>query len=123
MKQRRWIKLCVVMVLLGAAAGGFGLLNSSGDQMEYRTAKVTRGDIAESTTVTGTLGAAKVVTVGTQVSGQVSKLNVKLNDEVKAGQLLAEIDPTLLVAQVKQDQTALETAKSNYEQVSRDLER
>jgi HlyD family secretion protein len=123
MKRRRWIKLCLVLVLLGGSVVGLALLNGSEDQIEYRTANVTRGDIAEITTVTGTLSAAKVVTVGTQVSGQVSKLNVKLNDEVKTGQLLAEIDPTLLLAQLKQDQTALETAKSNYEQVARDLER
>jgi HlyD family secretion protein len=123
MKGQRLIKLCFVLILLGGASGGVLLLDGSEGPPEYRTAKVTRGDIAESTTVTGTLSAAKVVTVGTQVSGQVSKLNVKLNDEVKAGQLLAEIDPTLLVAQLKQDQTALETAKSNYEQAMRDLER
>src|SRR6516225_7860475 len=120
MKGQRLIKLCFVLILLVGASGGVLLLDGSEGPPEYRTAKVTRGDIAESTTVTGTLSAAKVVTVGTQVSGQVSKLNVKLNDEVKAGQLLAEIDPTLLVAQLKQDQTALETAKSNYEQVARD---
>jgi HlyD family secretion protein len=115
----------LAVVALGIAVIGFcaTLLTGNAAEPEFRTAKVTLGDITEVVSATGTLNPATVVTVGTQVSGQVSKLYVKLNDKVKTGELLAEIDPTLLLAQIKQDQTSLDIAKINYEQAGRDLER
>ena len=113
----------VVGAFLAAVVAAGLLLDGSDIQPEVRTDKVTRGDIAEVVAANGTLNPAQLVTVGTQVSGQVSKLNVQLNDHVKAGQLLAEIDPTLLLAQIKQDRTMLETAKDNADQAARDLNR
>ncbi len=117
---KRLFIIGVGMAVLGVS-GSLVTVNTA--QLEYRTTKITLGDIADVVSATGTLNPATVVTVGTQVSGQVSKLSVKLNDEVKAGELLAEIDPTLLLAQIKQDHTTLETAKSNFEQAGRDLAR
>src|SRR5581483_7659148 len=107
----------------GTGVAGLILFASQDDLPSYRTEPITRGDIVELVSATGTLNPAQVITVGTQVSGQVSKLNVRLNDRVKAGQLLAEIDPTLLLAQIKQDRTMLETARSSLEQAERDLKR
>lgn len=124
MKKRRAIRVLLFLAVIGGLGVGAALgLGDKSSRQEFRTAKVTRGDIADVVAATGTLNPAKVVTVGTQVSGQVSKLSVQLNDKVKAGQLLAEIDPTLLLAQIKQDQTSLESARINYEQAARDLKR
>src|SRR5881396_3707377 len=61
----------------------------------YRFATITRGDMKATVSATGTLNAVTTVSVGTQVSGQVSELLVDFNDHVKKGQLLARIDPTL----------------------------
>ncbi|MEN0035486.1 MAG: efflux RND transporter periplasmic adaptor subunit [Cellvibrio sp.] len=59
---------------------------------QVATAPVVRGDIEETVLATGTIGAAKLVSVGAQVTGQVKLLNVQLGDTVKQGQLIAEID-------------------------------
>ncbi len=125
MRKTRVFRFLLLTCLAGGvvAGGAFFFLGEEGGQPEFRTAKVSRGEIAEVVAVSGTLNPARVVTVGTQVSGQVSKVNVQLNDQVKAGQLLAEIDPTLTLSQMKQDQTAMESARDNYEQAARDLER
>ena len=61
----------------------------------YRFGAVSKGDISATVSATGTLNAVTTVSVGTQVSGQVSQLLVNYNDHVKKGQLLARIDPTL----------------------------
>jgi macrolide-specific efflux system membrane fusion protein len=74
------------------------------------TAGVTRMDIEESVLASGTLQALKTVDVGAQVSGQLKKLHVRLGDQVKKGDLLAEIDPVL-------QQNSLKDAEANQENV------
>jgi membrane fusion protein, macrolide-specific efflux system len=62
---------------------------------KYTTAKVVRTDIENSILSSGVLQAVRQVDVGTRVTGQLTKLYVKSGDHAKAGDLLAEIDPTL----------------------------
>lgn len=64
------------------------------EQPQYITESVTRGDLENTVLATGTLDATKLVSVGAQVSGQVQKMYVQLGDEVKQGQLIAQIDST-----------------------------
>src|SRR5262249_53268212 len=71
------------------------------------TATVQRGDIEDSVTPTGTLQPRDYVDVGTQVSGQLKKLYVEIGSTVKAGQLLAEIDPTVYLSRVDADRAQL----------------
>lgn len=124
MKRKRLIRIFLLTAIIaGAAVAALVVFGSQGDAPSYRTERITRGDIVEMVSATGTLNPGRIVTVGSQVSGQVSKLYVALNDLVKAGDVLAEIDPTLLLAQIRQDRTALETARSTYEQAGRDLSR
>jgi HlyD family secretion protein len=113
----------VILLIVIAVAAGAVTLAGSGEHTIWRTAQITRGNIAEVVTATGSLAPLQLVNVGTQVSGQVEKVYVKVNDPVKKAQLLAEIDPSLLAAQVQQDEAALETARVNDEQAQRDLER
>ncbi|WP_438501850.1 biotin/lipoyl-binding protein, partial [Acinetobacter baumannii] len=61
-------------------------------QPQYITAEVPRGDIENNVLATGTLDATKLISVGAQVSGQVKKMYVQLGDQVKQGQLIAQID-------------------------------
>ena len=88
--------------------------------LRYQTAVVTRGPITQAVTATGTLNPVVNVQVGSQVSGNIQKLFVDFNSQVKAGQLVAQIDPTLFQATVTQAegdlasaQAALELAKVN----------
>jgi HlyD family secretion protein len=87
---------------------------------EYQTATVTLGAITQAVTATGTLNPVVNVQVGSQVSGNISKLFVDFNSQVKAGQVVAQIDPALFQATVTQAegdvasaQAALELAKIN----------
>ncbi len=103
---------------------GWLILQSSGNNApRYRTAIVERGNISQVISATGTLNPIQVVNVGTQVSGQINAIHVKVNDRVKKGQLLAEVDPAIPLAQLKQSRSSMETARSAYELATRDLER
>ena len=86
----------------------------------YQTATVTRGPITQAVTATGTLNPVLNVQVGSQVSGNISKLFADFNSQVKAGQVVAQIDPALFQATVTQAegdvanaQAALELARIN----------
>jgi len=71
------------------------------------TAVAQRGDLEDTVTATGTLQPKDFVDVGTQVSGQLKKLHVEVGAVVKAGQLLAEIDPSVYQSKVDGDHAQL----------------
>jgi len=79
----------------------------------YRTEKIATGNIARTVAANGTLNPVVLVNVGTQISGVINKLNVDFNDRVKKGQVLAEINPSLINAQMQQDQAALASAQAS----------
>ncbi len=81
----------------------------------WRTDTVARGDVVETVSATGTVGALVTVTVGTQVSGTLARLYVDFNSPVKKGQLLAELDPRLLRAAVARAEAALVAAEAEVE--------
>ena len=85
---------------------------------EFTMAKVEMGDIQTSITATGTIEPVTSVTVGTQVSGIVSKLYVDYNSVVKKGQVIAELDKTNLISELNSAKANLNSATStlNYEQ-------
>src|SRR5438876_2962989 len=92
----------------------------NGGAGNYQTTTVTRGPITQAVTATGTLNPVVNVQVGSQVSGNISKLFADFNSQVKAGQVVAQIDPALFQATVTQTegdlanaQAALELAKVN----------
>jgi HlyD family secretion protein len=89
----------------------------------YRFGTVQRGDLQSTVSATGTLNAVTTVSVGTQVSGQVSELLVDYNDQVKKGQLLARIDPTLALQAVTDAQANVERAEAQRLQAERDYNR
>jgi HlyD family secretion protein len=92
----------------------------SGVAANYQTATIARSPITQAVTATGTLNPVVNVQVGSQVSGNIAKLFVDFNSQVKAGQVVAQIDPALFQATVTQtegdlasSQAALELAKVN----------
>src|SRR5438094_6260627 len=76
----------------------------------YQTATVTRGPITQAVTATGTLNPVVNVQVGSQVSGNIAKLFADFNSQVKAGQVVAHIDPALVQDTVTQAEGALANA-------------
>lgn len=79
---------------------------------QYRTRTIERGDIVQTISANGTLTPVVLVNVGTQVSGTVAKLYADFNDQVKIGQILAELDPALLQAQLQQSKANLLNAQA-----------
>lgn len=103
--------LTLGLIVLLVASLGFYFSQKNGKQQKYHIEKVDRGDIVSSVTATGTLAALTTVKVGSQVSGIISQMYVDFNSEVKKGQLLAELDPTSLQAQLDQRQADLDKSK------------
>ncbi len=105
--KKKWI---VIVVLVAAVAAGIGLYLKSRPaeaSNELITAPVTAGDVVETVQSTGTLEAVTTVQVGTQVSGTIKALHADFNSEVKAGQVVAELEPSLFEAQVEQARATL----------------
>jgi HlyD family secretion protein len=92
-------------------------------QAKYTTTKIERGDILVIVTATGTLNALTTVQVGSQVSGTISQLYADFNSIVKKGQVVAQLDPTFLKAQVAQAEADLERANAQVNQAKRELDR
>lgn len=81
----------------------------------FETVKVSKGDITNTVTSTGTLEAITTVEIGTQVSGIIEHVYVDFNDNVKQGQVLARLDETPLRAQVEQSQASVDQAKAQLD--------
>lgn len=102
----------VIAIAAWALSGG-----KKEQQISFDTAAVAPANIMNSITATGTIEPVTSVTVGTQVSGIVSKLYVDYNSVVKKGQVIAELDKTNLMSQLNTAKTQLATAQSqlNYQ--------
>ncbi len=109
-------KTVSILVFSGILLSLSAACKSSGSN--YVTDKVTRGDIITAVTATGTINPVKSVNVGSQISGQITKLFVDFNSPVQKGQLLALIDPSLTQAQVDQARANLANAKANVEKAA-----
>jgi len=84
----------------------------NGGATNFQTTTITRGPITQAVTATGTLNPVVNVQVGSQVSGNISKLFVDFNSQVKAGQVVAQIDPSLFQAAVTQAEGDLASAQA-----------
>lgn len=93
------------------------------DKIQLETATVSAGAISETVTATGTLESVTQVDVGTQVTGKITKLFADYNSVVKKGELIAEIDKTLLESEVEAANANLESARSTYEYRKTNYER
>ena len=107
-------------ICIGLAIGVLLAACSKETKVSFQTAKVETGDIQTTITATGTIEPVTKVTVGTQVSGIVSKLYVDYNSIVKKGQVIAELDKTNLTSELNTTKANLNSAQStlNYEQAN-----
>jgi len=128
---KRWI---IVLSLLAAAGAGVWFAWRTWGHREqaasYRTVKVERGDVVQVVRATGTVQPVKLVQVGTQVNGKVLKLNADFNSRVKAGDVVAQIDPAVYQANLAQaqgnlahSQASVDEARANLLKASNDLAR
>ena len=117
-KKKLWIGIGVIAII----AIAFWMLSGGKkeEKIEFETAVVEVGNIQNSITATGTIEPVTSVTVGTQVSGIVSKLFVDYNSVVRKGQVIAELDKTNLISELNTAKANLASAQSslNYEQAN-----
>lgn len=111
--MRRFLLISAVL-LIGLAIGGYVFFNGERKApVRYRTAVVERGSVVSIVTATGSINPVVSVQVGTQVSGMIKSLHADFNSIVKAGDIVAVIDPEPFRARRDQAASNLEMAKAN----------
>jgi len=120
--MKKIIIIGAVVIVLGAAIWFF-IRSEEKPQEKYQFAKVDLGDIESVVTSTGTLSAVTTVQVGAQVTGRIAKLYVDFNDKVKKGQLICELDKSVLQTQVYDAENTITRAQLQYDQSELDLKR
>ena len=111
-----WKWIVIVLIVMGVvAAVVWHVKQGQGDAPQYQATAVERGELTQLVTATGTLNPVVNVTVGSQVSGRISKLYVDYNSTVKSNQVIAEIDPSTYQAAVEQVKADLANARANLE--------
>lgn len=122
-KKKKIILIGIAAVL--AVGAGYRLFGESkaNHKVVYETATVTKGEISESITATGTIEPVTEVTVGTQVSGIIDKIYVDYNSTVTKGQLIAEMDRSTLQSELASQRAAYDGAKAEYEYQKKNYER
>jgi len=104
---RRWAKWALIAGVLVGLALLLTRCFGKSDAVEYATAPVSRGDLTVSVSATGKLAPTNQVTVGSQLSGLVTRVVADVNDRVVAGQALALIDPEQIEDQIRAGQAQL----------------
>lgn len=115
-----WVAVGVVLVIAVAAyllSGG-----KKKEEVNFKTEKVAKVNILNSVTATGSIEPVNEVTVGTQVSGIVSKIYVDYNSVVKKGQVIAELDKSNLMSQLNSAKSQLSQAQASLRSAQSDLD-
>jgi len=109
-----WWKWVLALAVVAAGAGGFWYYHHARVQpLIYTTTVAARGELIKEVIATGTINPVVNVTVGSQVSGRISKLNVDWNSVVTSNEVIAEIDPATYQAAVEQAKADLANAQAN----------
>jgi HlyD family secretion protein len=108
----KWL-IIISAIIVVAAGGNWFFHRGNGDAPQFQTVMAARGELTKLVTATGTLNPVVNVTVGSQVSGRISKLNVDFNSLVTNGEVLAEIDPSTYQAAVASATADLANAQAN----------
>jgi len=111
----RYSLAALLAVLVGGGYWIWTATRAPSAAERYRTVPIQRGDITQMASANGTLNPVVLVNVGTQVSGTVKRLRADFNDYVQKNQILAELDPALYAAQVKQSEANLANARSQLD--------
>ena len=125
--MRTFIKAVIILSVIGAL-GYFGTVSglawlAEHNKPRFRVASVERGDLRITVNAAGQLEPTLSVKVGSFVSGPILELLADHNDEVKAKQVLARIDPRIYVASVQRDEAALGSRKGDVARVQAELQR
>lgn len=106
------IVIGIAALLLAGGGAWWWQSQSAASAPSYRSAKIERGNLQASVSASGAVNPVTQVSVGTQVSGQIKELYVDFNSEVKAGQLIAQIDPETFEFRVRQAMADVDAARA-----------
>jgi len=120
--MKKPIIICTTIIALIFSCMVFAGCNKFKNTSNYTTSNIKKRTIVQSVEASGTVNPVKSVNIGSQVSGIIKEIYVDFNSEVKKGQLLAEIDPSLFQAQVDKAQGDLRAAQANYQKIKSTLE-
>lgn len=109
--RRRWIVLGV-LVIAAIVWFGYKTTHRPDPAAQYTTQTIATGDLSEVITANGVINPVRVVSVGTQVSGTVAKLNVDYNSRVTLGEVLCELDPSVYAAKLAASEATLANIRS-----------
>jgi HlyD family secretion protein len=120
--SKKWLIIFVIII----AAGLFLYKFSFKDQTiktEYVTVPIKKGIIEKKVEASGTINPVNIVNVGTQVSGIIKKIYIDFNDQVKKGQLLAELDKSVLLANKETAEAKMDKAKTQKKLAALEVKR
>src|SRR5262245_29097004 len=114
MGKRLWLSIAAIVI---AVAAGIYYYRSdvAAETPTLSTAEVTQGDVVATVEATGTLEAVTTVEVGTQVSGTIKTLGADFNSQVRQGQVIAQLDPSLFDTQVAQERATVSRLKAEVD--------
>ncbi|MDO8458809.1 MAG: efflux RND transporter periplasmic adaptor subunit [Burkholderiaceae bacterium] len=114
MNKTHWKFGVIGAAVLALAGGGvwWYTQKQAASEVQYRTSKIERGSLQASVSASGQVNPVTQVSVSTQVSGQIKELYVDFNSEVKAGQLIALIDPETFEYRVRSAQADVDSARA-----------
>lgn len=124
-RRRALSRFVPVIVIAAVVVGGlwwWTQRNAAGADGGWRTTPVERGDIRVVISATGTLSATSTVTVGSQISGQITDVLVDFNDKVSKDQVIARIDPSSYQAQIEQGSAQIASARASLAQAQATLQ-
>src|ERR1044071_9841299 len=125
--QRTRLPVKSIIALVVLAAGIWGGLrywgHPAGAEMEYKTSPVTLGDVTQIVTANGSLNPVQLVEVGSQISGVITEIKVDFNSRVKAGEIVAQIDPATYERARGQAEAELASAKAAEEMAQLNYDR
>lgn len=107
-----WSGIILLILLLVI----YRIVRPTPHEYEYVSEPVTQGEVLRKVSASGKVRALNTIKVGTEVSGQITKVFVDFNSPVKAGQILAEIDPTRVRARVQQSEAQVALARASLQQ-------
>jgi HlyD family secretion protein len=120
--NKRLIVIIAVVAAIGVGGIAYSRARSTTKEAAPITAAVTRGDVVEKVSATGTLQPVTTVQVGTQVSGTIKALYADFNSEVRKGQVIAELEPSLFQTQVEQARATMTKLQADADRAQVDVE-
>jgi HlyD family secretion protein len=113
--KKRALLIVILIATVTVSLAAYYRNASGANSPQFMTAAVSRGDVVDAVEATGALEAVTTVQVGTQVSGTIRNLFADYNAEVKKGQIVAELEPSLFQTQVDQASATLQRVAADYD--------